>query len=384
MSHTHTILGQIMQLIPRFEFDQLVQETKTEYCSHGFSSWNHFGALLFGQLSGQDSLRPLVAGLATNASRLYHLGMTPVSRSTLAYANEHRSHELFVRLFGLMLSKCQAIAPNHKYHFKHKVFSIDASLIPVCLNLFDWAKYRKSKGAAKLHVKLDHSGYIPQFAIITPGKDHEVRIARQFSFDPGDVVVFDRGYTDFGFFRTLVDKGVFFVTRMKSNADYTVVERRPCSNPLVSSDQLIRMDGFYSAQKYPGLLRRIRIQDPETGEYICLLTNHLGWSTDTISKIYRDRWQIEIFFRTIKQNLKIKGFLGTSENALLSQLWVALIAYLLLSFLKFKSTFQWSIQTLCAILPMNLFAQRNLWNWLDDPYHKLSKKPLTQLTFSFG
>jgi len=385
MHHYHTILGQMLQMFPRYEFEKAVKETKTEYHARGFKSWNHFVAMLFGQLAGQDSLRGIEAGLASQSRGLYHLGITPVSRPTLAYANKHRSHELFKKVFLSMLSKCQAIAPKHKFRFKNPLYSLDASTIDLCLSLFDWAKFRTTKGAVKLHVKFNHAGYLPNFVFVTTGKVHEQKVAPLIPFEKGDVVVYDRGYTDFEWYRSLYDRGTYFVTRLKSNASYRVVERRDTERlPYILSDQVIEFKGFYSHKKFPYRLRRIHSRDPETGKKIVLLTNHMTWSAKTIALIYKDRWQIEIFFKTLKQQLKVKSFVGTSRNALLSQLWAAMIAYLLLSYLKFKSKFGWSLYTLSSILPTNLFSRRNLWDWLDAPFRASSPSPPKALQYELA
>jgi putative transposase len=343
--------------------------------------------MLFGQLSGQDSLRGIEAGLATQGASLHHMGIKPIHRSTLAYANEHRSHELFKKIFLAMLSKCEAIAPHHKFRFKNALYTLDATIIDLCLSLYDWAKFRTTKGAVKLHVKLNHAGYLPTFMVVTTGKVHETKVAPSIPLERGDVAIFDRGYTDFKWYKSLDDKGVFFVTRIKKNTYYQVVERKDTENlKNIYSDQIIELKGFYSKQKFPSRLRRIRSKDAETGKIITILTNNFSWSARTIAKIYKERWQIELFFKCIKQQLKVKSFVGTSKNALLSQLWVALITYLLLSYLKFKSKFSWSLYTLCAILPTNLFSRRNLWDWLNAPFHEKSSKPKheLQLSLSFG
>lgn len=384
--HQHTVIGQMVQMFSRFEFQKAVKEVGTEYHARGFSSWNHFVAMLFGQLCGQDSLRGIEAGLATQAPSLYHLGITLIHRSTLAYANEHRRHELFKKLFFLMLSKCQPLAPRHKFRFKKPLYSLDATVIDLCLTLYNWAKFRTAKGAVKLHVKLNHAGYLPNFAIITEGRVHEQKAAWNIPLEKNDVVVFDKAYNSLAWLQTIENTGVFFVTRLKDNADYRVVERHDVSGmEQISSDQTITLAGYFSKQKFPGQLRRIRSTDPATGKTIVLLTNNFSWSARTIAQIYKERWQIELFFKTLKQQLKVKSFVGTSRNALLSQLWIALIAYLLLSYLKFKSRFQWSIYTLCAILPANLFARRNLWDWLNAPFQEKSAKPPDpQLQLAFG
>jgi putative transposase len=376
----------MLQMFPRFEFQKAVKETGAEYHARGFSSWNHFVAMLFGQLCGQDSLRGIEAGLATQSKNLYHLGIVPVRRSTLSYANKHRTHDLFKKIFFLMLSKCQPIAPKHRFRFKNPLYSIDATVIDLCLSLYNWAKFRTTKGAVKLHVKLNHAGYLPSFAVMTNGNVHEQRIAWNIPLEKGDVAVFDKAYNSFEWLKTLDNTGVFFVTRLKDNADYRVVERIDVSGMKnISSDQVIDLNGILSKQKYPGRLRRIRSLDPDTGNTAILLTNNFAWSAKTIAQIYKERWKIELFFKSLKQQLKVKSFVGTSHNALLSQLWIALIAYLLLSYLKFKSKFQWSVYTLCSILPANLFARRNLWDWLNAPFHQNSYKPPdTQLSLAFG
>src|SRR3990167_707873 len=354
MHHYNTILSQMLKMFSRYEFQKAVSETGTEYHSRGFSSWNHFVSMLFGQLAGQDSLRGIEAGLASQGANLYHLGIKPIHRSTLAYANQHRSHELFKKTFFWMLSKCQGIAPKHKFRFKNPLYSLDATVITLCLSLYNWAKFRTTKGAVKLHVKLNHSGYLPTFMVVTPGKVHETKIAPSIPLDGGDVAIFYKGYADFLWYKSLDDKGVIFVTRIKRNAQYDVIERKDVSRfKYIYSDQILKLKGFYSSKKYPDKLRRVRSKDPDTGKIITILTNNFSWSAKTIALIYKERWQIELFFKSLKQQLKIKSFVGTSKNALLSQLWVALITYLLLSYLKFKSRFAWSIYTLCSVLPAN-------------------------------
>ncbi|MBN1594908.1 IS4 family transposase [candidate division FCPU426 bacterium] len=386
MAHCPTILSQMLKLFSRYDFEKLVSKHHAEFHARGVRSWSQCVALLFGQLAGQDSLRGIEAGLATQGRNLYRLGVTPMSRSSLAYANAHRPAALFEDLFYRMLSKCTAIAPRHKFRFKNPLYSIDASLIRLCLSLFDWAKFRKTKGAIKLHVKFNHAGYIPNFALLTTGKVHESQIAPKIPLDSGDVVVMDRGYLDYGYLQTLENKGVFFVTRLKSNSRFRIVERKPHSQPNICADQTIEFTGFYTRQNYCGPLRRVVAKDPETKKRVVLLTNQFDWSPATIAAIYKDRWQIEIFFKTLKQQLKVKSFVGTSENALLSQLWTALIAYLLLSYLKFTSKFQWSLYTLSSIVPTNLFSRRDLWDWLNNPY-KVSAGPnwaLKQTRFRFA
>jgi len=377
----------MLQTFSRYEFGKAVKETQTERHARGFSSWNHFVSMLFGQLEGQDSLRGIEAGLASQSRSLYHLGVKPVRRSTLAYANKHRTHELFKKIFERMLYKCLAMAPKHKFRFKNPLYTLDATLIELCLSLFNWAKFRATKGAVKLHVKLNHAGYLPTFMHVTTGKEHEMGIAPLIPLEAGDVAVFDKGFTNYSWYANLLERGIYFVTRLKKNAGYRVIERRDVRQlKNIYSDQIIEFTRFYSSRSCPYRLRRIRSKDPETGKIIVLLTNQFDWSAQTIALIYKDRWQIELFFKALKQQLKVKSFVGTSRNALLSQLWVALIAYLLLSYLKFRTRFAWSLCTLSAILPTNLFSRRNLWDWLNAPFQpkSLSPPPQPQLVLSFG
>lgn len=380
MAHNNTLIGQMLQLFPRHEFQKAVSETGTEYHARGFSSWNHFVAMLFGQLAGQDSLRGIEAGLATQSDHLYHLGAKPIHRSTLAYANKHRSNKLFEKLFLDMLSKCQALAPRHTFRFKNPLYSIDATVINLCLSIYDWAIFRATKGAIKLHIKLNHAGYLPTFMVMTAGNIHEQRVAYSIPLERGDVAIFDRGYSSLRWHKMLDDKGVFFVTRHMSHAVYILIKKCRCDRSKnIYADHIVELEGYYSRQKYPGRLRLVRSKDPETGKMITIVTNNFSWSAVTIARIYKERWQIELFFKAIKQQLKVKSFVGTSQNALLSQLWVALIAYLLLTYLKFRSKFKWSLYTLCSVIPTNLFSKRNLWDWLDAPFHARSKKPVHQL-----
>ena len=289
-------------------------------------------------------------------------------------------------LFSLMLSKCQTVAPHHKFRFKNPLYSLDASTISLCLSLFDWAKFRKTKGAVKLHVKFNHSGYLPTFLRVTTGKLHEKKILPLVPLEKGDVLVMDRGYLDFTLLQNLTKQGVFFVTRLKSNSAFRVVERHEKKHPNILADQTIRMIGFNTRRKYPYPLQRVVARDPKTKKRVVLVTNQFQWAASTIAAVYKDRWQIELFFKTLKQQLKVKSFVGTSLNALLSQLWTAMIAYLMLSYMKFKSKFAWSLYTLSSILPTNLFSRRNLWDWLNQPFKATSEVFLLtkQAGFDFG
>jgi len=371
MNQFSSIFGQMLQVFPKSEFYRAVKETQSEKGAKGFTSWGQFVAMLFCQLGQARSLREISGGLSSCLGKLKHLGIDAApSRSTLSYANEKRPWQLYEKVFYQLLDKCRAIAPGkRKFRFKNKLFSLDASVIDLCASLFDWATFRQTKGAVKLHLLLDHDGYLPVFAHITEGSVHEITIAKNLSFPKGSIVACDRGYTDYTLFARWNKEGVFFVTRQKHNADYTIGEEKPVpQNRTILKDQIIMFNGYLSKKKYPYPLRRIEVWDEEKKERIILLTNHLAFGSTTIAAIYKDRWQIEIFFKTIKQNLKIKTFVGTSPNALKTQMWTALIAILLLKYLKFRSSFPWSLSTLIAMLRYNLFTYRDLWAWIDSPY----------------
>jgi hypothetical protein len=301
---------------------------------------------------------------------LKHLGITAPHRSTLAYANEHRPWQLYQQVFLQLLQRCQSeVQGKKKFRFKNKLVSLDSTIIDLSVTLFDWAKFRRRKGAIKLHLLLDHDGYLPSFAIISEGKVADVKMAPQFRFAPGTIVVDDRGYNDYQLFGLWTAQGVYFVTRMKENALYEVVGERPVpQNRNILKDELIELRGWKAEEKCPYPLRRIEVYDPESNKIWVFLTNNLELGATTIAAVYKDRWQIEIFFKALKQNLKIKTFVGTSANAVKIQIWTALIAILVLRYLQLRSKFHWSLSNLGALLRMNLFTHRDLWSWLDQPF----------------
>jgi hypothetical protein len=365
------MFGQVLQIFSKQDFYSAVKETGAEKGAKGFSSWDQFVAMLFCHLGQARSLREISGGLASCFGKLKHLGIKDAPpRSTLSYANSKRPWQLYETVFYQLLRKVQAVAPGKKkFRFRNKLFSLDASLIELCLSLFDWATYHQTKGAVKLHLLLDHDGYFPVFARITDGLTHEMRVARDLSFPKGSIVVIDRGYVGYDLFARWLNEGVFFVSRQRVNANYTVIQDRAVpKNRSVIKDQLITLNYYYSKKDYPHPLRRIEVWDDEKKETIVFVTNHLTFGATTIASIYKDRWQIEIFFKTIKQNLKIKTFVGTSANAVMIQIWTALISILLLKYLMFRSRFNWSISNLVAMLRYNLFTYRDLWAWIDSPF----------------
>jgi len=363
-----SIFNQLLQLFPRTDFQRAVVETKAERHARGFTCWGQFVAMLFCQLGRAHSLREICGGLASCEGKLTHLGIGAPSRATLAYANAHRPWVLYQAVFYQVLARCREVAGAKPFRFKNKLLSLDATVIDLCAEMFPWAVFRRTKGAVKLHFTLDHDGYLPTFLVITDGKHHEAPMAREQTFPPGTVLVFDKGYTDFAWFADLTAAGIFFVTRLKRNADYTVVARRtPPQDRGVVCDQIIRFQGPVTRRRYPGRLRRVVVRTPE-GERLEFLTNHLTLGASTVARIYKDRWQIELFFKALKQHLRVKTFVGTSANALHIQIWTALIALLLLKYLQLKARFGWSLSNLVALLRMNLFAYRDLWPWLHDPF----------------
>jgi len=366
-----SLFSQLVALFNRARFAELVYRHQAERYAKGFSSWDQFVAMLFCQIAQAKSLREISGGLKSCLGKLRHLGVKRApNKSTLSYANAHRPWQFFQALFYETLQWCQLAAPGKikKFRFKNKLLSLDSSTISLCLALFPWAQFRRTKGAVKLHLLLDHDGYLPSFACISEGKKHDVHIARLLSLAPGSIIAMDRGYNDYRLFANWTREGIYFVTRLKDNADYLVLEQHPISaRGNIVCDETIYFAAPAAQKKCPFPLRRIVATDPDSGKSIVLLTNHFEFAASTIGAIYKDRWQIELFFKALKQNLKVKTFVGTSENALYIQIWTALIAMLLVKFLKFKATLNWSLSNLVAFLRWNLFTYRDLWDWLNRP-----------------
>ena len=370
MNKYSNIFNQILQLLPRYKFERLVKERNAEKHAKGFRCWDQLVAMLFLQLSKSSSLTEICQGLRTCVGKLVHLGMAKApGKSTLAYANEHRQWGLYQDLFYQLLSRFKnEMRTGKKFKFKNKLVSFDSTVIDLCQGMFDWAKFRKTKGAVKLHMVLDHDGYMPTFCNITTGKEHETKTLKSLYFQPGTIVAFDRGCIDYSLFSEWTENGVFFITREKDGTNYGVVERRKyLETGKILRDELIVLTGFYSTKKCNETLRRIVIWDEEKKEKVVFLTNNLKLAASTIAAVYKDRWQIEIFFRTLKQHLKIKTFVGTSPNALKTQIWTALIAVLILKYLKYRSRSGISLSNMVALLRLNLLIYKDLYAWLDDP-----------------
>jgi hypothetical protein len=369
MNRVCSIFSQILQFVPRLEFEAAVQ--KAGHRQHGFASWDQFGAMMFCQLGHAQSLREITGGLASCEGKLKHLGMDGApAHSTLAYANKNRPWQLYQEVFQNLLGRCQHEAQNHKrkFRFKNKLLSIDGTMIELSLSVFDWAAYKRTKGALKLHMVLDHDGYLPCYAVMTDGKESEMKVAKSMTFQPGTMLVFDRGYPDHDWWLSLTRSKVDFVTRLKDNVSYGVVsEREVPKGGNIIRDEVILL----TSQQEIGpqaQLRRIEVWVEERQETLVFVTNNFRLAASTIAAIYKERWQIELFFKALKQSLKIKTFVGTSENAVQIQIWTALIAMLLLKYLKMRSTFAWSFSHLVALLRHQLFVYRDLMTWLNNPF----------------
>jgi putative transposase len=327
--------------------------------------------MAMGQLAGRNSLRDIIENISAQAHRLYHLGSAKLSRSNLSRINEDKPYALYEALFRKILSRCQGMTPGHDFRFKNPLYSLDASTIDLCLSVFPWADFRSTKGAIKLHVGLNHDGYLPEFVTVTDGKTSDIEVGRTLESPKGSMVAIDRGYNDYAWYKQLTEKGIFFVTRLKSNAKTRVVSRRPVlADKGLTSDQSIEFTGPQTAKKCPIQLRRIGYRDAETGKHYIFLTNNFKLAAKTIADIYKARWQVELFFKWVKQNLKIKSFIGTSKNAVMTQVWIALCVYLLLAFIKFQSKLKKSMQQILRLLQLNLFEKRDLMALLKgDPVH---------------
>jgi len=371
--------AQMLALIDRTDFARAVRQHTAERAAKGFRCWDHFVALLFGQMGSAHSLREICGGLATALGKLVHLGVQrPPTRSTLAYANAHRPWQLDETLFYQMLTQCQAVAAlkRRRFRFKHPLRALDTTLIQLCATVFDWARFQRTKGAIKLHLQLDHQGCLPCWALVTDGDTNEVRVAQQLTFAPGTIVAVDRGYLDYALYYRWTVSGVWFVTRPRTNMLYDVLEQRPVPTrgPVVA-DEIIRLTGLHAEDRCPVPLRQVIIWDETQQRRLTFLTNLMQLAASTIAAIYKERWQIELLFKALKQHLKIKTFVGTSENAVQVQIWIALLAMLLLKFLQLKSTWPWSLSNLAAKLRFNLLTYRELWGWLNAPFERLVLRP---------
>jgi hypothetical protein len=350
MAHANSIFSQFLSLIPRQNFYKLARKHTTGRKERKLSRWSQLVILMFIQLTERKSLRAGVRNITIMRSKTYHLGVNKVARSTFSDANNKRPAMFFKELFDHVLAKAGKITRGHKFRFKNPLYSLDATTIDLNKNSFPWAEFRKNKSGIKLHTLLDHNGYLPSLVDMTKAKTADVQVGRKIKFNKGDIVIFDKGYNDYDWYEELTSNGVFFVTRLKTNADYAVIKRHPVKGSI-TSDQVIKL------KKTGLILRRIGLKDNDTGKHYQFLTNNFRLAASTIGGIYKDRWAIEQFFRWIKQNLKIKTFIGRSENAVLTQIYVALIVYLLLSIMKHMSKIGQSLQQILQIMQLHLMEK---------------------------
>jgi hypothetical protein len=384
MAHCNTVLHQMLQFVPRWEFDNLVKKYQGNHRVRNFSCWALFVCHLYGQLARQISLRDLETTLRSKLRRLVHLGVSRFSRSTMAEANERRPYQIFEELFCLLYQRCQHRAPGHKFRFKHKLYTMDATTVDLCLSVFRWAKFRKTKGALKIHTLLDHRGHIPRCIVITDGKTHEIEVARKLRLEPDSILIIDKGYIDYCWLYQIHLQEAWFVTRLKRNVRYRVKKRLPADRASgITSDQIIQIKGT-KADCIPIVLRRVRFVNPEDGHGYLFLTNIMHLSALQIAEIYKERWQVELFFKWIKGHLKIKSFLGTSRNAVLMQIFIALCTYLLLAFLKFMSTSPFDMYEIKKRLEVNVLERISIWELLAPPQDtKNSNLEYQQLCLAF-
>lgn len=360
MSNHSTVFAQFLRFVPRHEFETLAKAHHAGAPLRRTTRFSQFVALATAHLAGRHSLRDVVANLEAQGPRLYHLGAKPVKRTTLARVNEEQPHTLYEALFSKLYDRCGRLAPRHGFRFKNKLYSLDSSLIDLSLTVFPWAHYALGKAAMKLHVGLDHDGFLPGFAVVTESRTSDLEGARGFALPKGSIAVFDKGYSDYAWLKSLDDRGVHFVTRARSNIDVTLIRECADTTGNVTFDRRVSLAGKRPRDMGMKPLRLVGYICPETGRDYVFLTNIERLSAQTIADIYKSRWQIELFFKWLKQNLKLKGFLGTSRNAVLTQIWAALCVSLLLAYIKFASRIDLSMQQIARLLQLNLFLKRDL------------------------
>ena len=371
-----TLFSQIISKLDRSKFNKLVTTSGSDKHNKGYTSWTHLVSMLFCQFAKSQSVRDISNGLRSATGNLNHLGIQKEpSKSSVSYQNKHRDFNIFKSYYFILLESLgqQAGFKQIKFRIKSKIFLLDATTISLCLSLFDWAKYKTAKGAVKLHTLLDYDGNLPAYVNITNGKTADNKGAYDVPLHKGSVIVADRFYNDFSLLNVWDSNGVFFVIRHKENLQYISVKENVLpenrhKNILV--DEIIELRTQASRKKYPKRLRRVAVWDAKNEQTIEIITNQMSWTANTISELYKSRWQIEIFFREIKQNLHIKSFIGTTENAVMIQIWTALITILILKALKAMAKYSWQLSNLIAFIRLNLFVKINLQNWLDRPFEE--------------
>jgi hypothetical protein len=376
-----SLFSQCLRLLMRTEFDRIVKRLDSDKHSKGINSWTHLVAMIFCHLAKSSSVREVSDGLRSAAGNLNHLGLNKSPcKSSISYINSHRTWELFKDYYFSLLDKYEpSLARRRKYacQLKRKIFLQDSTTISLCLSLFDWAKFRARKGAIKLHTILDYDTSLPVFLHLTQGSVHDSKVLPLSVFPVGSVVIMDRGYFKLEYLNNLDSRGIFFVTRLKDDVCVSV-KRSLQTNPKkehILSDQIVKLVGLRGKNQYPRRLRVVKVYDKESDQILSFLTNNLNWTADTISQLYKSRWDIEIFFKQIKHVLKIKTFIGTSPNAVLIQVWTAMISILLLKYLQNRAKHKWHLSNLAAMLRTHLFSKIEMWTWLNYPFNKSNPPP---------
>lgn len=376
-----TLFSQVIAKLDRTKFNKLVKDWLTDKHQKGYNSWTHLVSMLFCQFAKSQSVRDISNGLRSATGNLNHLGIERApSKSTISYQNKHRDWELFRAYYYSLLESLgqQAGFKQVKFRIKSKIFLLDSTTISLCLSIFDWAKYKTAKGAVKMHTLLDYDGNLPAYINITDGKTADNKGAYDVPLLSGSVIVADRFYNDFSLLNIWDSNGVYFVVRHKDNIQYTVVKENELpenKHQHILKDEIIELKNASSKEKYPKRLRRVAVWDDVNKQVIEIITNQMNWTANTIGELYKSRWQIEIFFREIKQLLHIKSFIGTTENAVMIQIWTAMITILILKALKAMATYRWHLSNLVAFIRLNLFVKINLQQWIDKPFEEATESP---------
>ena len=387
MHYTNTIFNQLLNFLPKHKFQNFVGQHQADRYVKKLDTWNQLVALLYAQSTGKDSLREIETGLSLHQSTWYHLGVGSVARSTLSDANTRRNYKIFEKLFYELLARCRDITPHQRFNFKNPLYALDSTIVTLSLSIFTGIRCGRLKGALKIHTLLNNRTAIPELLNITDGKASDIAVAKKLSFnlEKGSIIVFDRAYIDYGWWNRLDKEGLFFVSRIKRSLRIDVVgQHNPQLNGSILADDLVMCGEYQGMKKYDGkVIRRIKFLDKEKGQIYEYLTNNFELSAEDIALIYKERWQVELFFKWIKQNLKIKTFLGTSKNAILTQIWIAMIYYLLLAYIKFQTKFRKSLLELTRMVREVLLNRINLIDLLSlnsRNLYKLQAREGPQLT----
>jgi putative transposase len=379
LSHHNTAFHQLLKPISRHEFEGLASEHHAGQKLRAATRWDQFIAMGLGQLSDRQSLRDIESNLEAQSDKLYHLGAKVIAKTTLARLNEQQPAELYQALFYRLLNQYSQQPGRHKFRFKDPLYSLDASAIDLSSPVFPWARHREDTANVKLSVGLNHATQIPEYVAIGDGQENDMVQGRKFKFPKGSIVAFDKGYIDYEWFGSLTEQGISFVTRLRTGTVYKVRERREvASSSGVKSDQIIELTSTHAKKRGAPLLRRVGYRDAETGRFYEFLTNNFDLAARTIAAIYKDRWQVELFFKAIKGCLKIKRFVGQSRNAVLTQLWIALIIYLLVAIARHSAKQGWTVARIMKVLQVNIFSRKTLKELLnpDRSRHKKSDPQL--------